>query len=66
MTTIDEQICVNKLLQSLPPGAPGYWTDMSDLGAKGIWRFTEAFNNEPNMNVMLVLCVHDSEHIILT
>jgi hypothetical protein len=50
----DEQTCVNGLLQAMPDGGPGYWTDMSDLQYKGIWRFTEEFNNEPNFDVMLV------------
>ncbi|XP_045188661.2 macrophage mannose receptor 1-like [Mercenaria mercenaria] len=48
----NEQTCVNSLLQSQPDGAPGYWTDLSDLQVKGIWRYTEAFNNEPNYDVI--------------
>lgn len=48
----NEQTCVNGLLQAQPNGAPGYWTDLSDLQVKGIWRYTEASNNEPNYDVI--------------
>jgi len=47
-----EQTCVNNLLKSQPPGAPGYWTDLNDLKLKDQWLFDANFNNPPNYDVM--------------
>lgn len=48
----NEQACVYAQLRAQPDGAPGYWTDLSDLQLKRIWRYAEASNNEPNYDVM--------------
>ncbi|KAH3785058.1 hypothetical protein DPMN_163141 [Dreissena polymorpha] len=48
----DEAACVNTQLQTLPVGAPGYWTDLSDLAVKGIWQYSSATDNPPDMSLI--------------
>jgi len=43
---------VKAQLAQVPEGGPGWWTDMSDLAVKGIWQYSSAQNNPPDMSLM--------------
>ncbi|XP_052773670.1 macrophage mannose receptor 1-like [Mya arenaria] len=56
-----EQTCVNTQLATLPEGSPGYWTDLSDLAVRGIWQYSSATDNPPNIN--LITWVHEPNNV---